>query len=149
MTPPDPLSSIGFLLTLAGLIGSFFYLQLSQWLRDLLALERKAELNRPGATEAQLQALVECKAEFRGLSAWHTHVVNLAVIAFVVFVLALGLGIIAEAPPGPVYRTITLAYDVFLGLFLVLGLGLLALGALTVQRVDACLYPKPRPPKAG
>jgi len=33
------------MLTLASLIGSFFYLQLSQWLRDVVALRQKTELN--------------------------------------------------------------------------------------------------------
>jgi len=37
----DALSVIGFFLTLVGLLGSFFYIHLGEWLREVIALETK------------------------------------------------------------------------------------------------------------
>ena len=61
--PTNPLSTVGLMLTLASLIGSFFYLQLSQWLRDVVALRQKTELNVLQGDEGQQRAIVECKVE--------------------------------------------------------------------------------------
>jgi hypothetical protein len=48
LTSPDVTATIGFMLTLVGLIGTFFYVQLSNWLREILELNSKYELNRVG-----------------------------------------------------------------------------------------------------
>ena len=40
----NPLTTVGLMLTLASLVGSFFNIQLSQWLRDLLALAQKGKI---------------------------------------------------------------------------------------------------------
>ena len=44
--PTNPLSVVGLMLTLSSLLGSFFYLQLSQWVRDILAVKSKSDLNK-------------------------------------------------------------------------------------------------------
>src|SRR5690348_5233297 len=97
----NPLTIVGVMLTLASLVGSFFYIHLSQSLRDLLALRRKTELNKLASDEYQTKAIVECQVEYTKHAACHTYIVNLAVIAFVVFVLVDGLAMIQHAKTDP------------------------------------------------
>jgi hypothetical protein len=59
------------MLALASLLGSFFYIQLSQWLRDILALSEKIDLNKQQGDSDQKKAIVECRVEMRRLSSWH------------------------------------------------------------------------------
>ena len=139
MTPVNPLSLISPLLTLAGLVGSFFYIQLSQWLRDLLALRQKTELNRFAGDEGQKRAILECRIEYSRLATWHTYVVNLSVIGFVLFVLVIGLLMIRPAADDPVYVYLAAALWVFLILFVGLASGLLWLGYRKAREVGAIL----------
>jgi len=148
VTPTNPLSTVGLMLTLASLIGSFFYLQLSQWLRDVVALRQKTELNVLQGDEGQQRAIVECKVEYRKLTSWHSYVVNAVVIAFVIFVLLIGLDMIRLAKSDPLYRHVHLAFTVFLAIFVVLSFGLMALGAANARAVKNMLYPPPPPPAA-
>ncbi|MGK9231700.1 hypothetical protein KXS07_08730 [Inquilinus limosus] len=139
MTPVNPLSLLSPLLTLAGLVGSFFYIQLSQWLRDLLALRQKIELNRFAGDEAQKRAIVECRIEYRRLATWHTTAVNLSVIGFVLFVLVLGLLMIREAASDPMHGYMATALWVFLVLFVGLASGLLWLGRRKAKEIGEIL----------
>jgi amino acid transporter len=139
MTPSNPLSTVSLVLTLASLLGSFFYLQLSQWLRDVLALRQKAELNKLQGTEPEKRAIVECRVEFQRLSTWHSYAVNLIVIAFVLFMLILGLDMIRGAKADQLYWHIHLAMVVFLVLFSVLAAGLLSIGSWNAWKVSKLL----------
>jgi amino acid transporter len=139
MTPTNPLSIVGLMLTLASLLGSFFYLQLSQWLRDVLALRQKTELNHASGDENQKKAIVECRVEYRRLSTWHTYAVNFVVIGFVIFVLMLSLKMIAAANTDPLYSYVHLAIVVFFVVFLILSIGLMILGYLNARSVAALL----------
>ncbi|MEZ5853028.1 MAG: hypothetical protein R3D68_20530 [Hyphomicrobiaceae bacterium] len=139
MAPANPLSVVGLMLTLASLLGSFFYLQLSQWLRDLLALRQKVELNQLQGDDNQRKAIVECRVEFRRLFNWHTYAVNIVVVGFVLFVLGLGLSMIKIARTDPLYSYVQLGMLVFGGIFIVLAGGLLILGATNARWIDSVL----------
>lgn len=108
---------VGLMLSLAGLVGSFFNIQLSQLLRDLMALEQKVELNRRHANESQQKAIIECRVEFRKLSNRDSYVINLAVLAFVIFVLCNGLMMAATASADPLYPHVWAALWAFLIFF--------------------------------
>jgi hypothetical protein len=131
----NPLTTVGLMLTLASLVGSFFYIQLSQWLRDVLALGQKVELNKRQGDEAQKRAIVECRVEYRRLANWYTYVVNLVVIAFVVFVVVIGLAMIGYAAGDPMEPYIRIALFVFLIMFIVLACGLLLVGFLNAKAI--------------
>jgi amino acid transporter len=128
MTPANPLTIVGLLLTLASLLGSFFYLQLSQWLRDVMALRQKIELNSAQGDEPQKRAIVECRVELRRLSTWHSYIINLVVIGFVSFIMVLGIQMVNAAKTDPLYAPVHQAMTVFFAIFLLLSLGLLLLG---------------------
>ncbi len=128
MAPMNPLSMVGLMLTLAGLVGSFFYIQLSTWLRDVQALSTKIELWTLGQTDDREKAIRECKIEQARLASWHTLVVNVAVIWFVWFILQVGFQMIDMAKTDPLYRLTRHAFEVFQVLFMVLSIGLFAVG---------------------
>jgi uncharacterized membrane protein len=138
----NPLSTVGLMLTLAGLVGSFFNIQLSQWLRDLLALAQKAQLNKAGANEAQQRAIVECRIELERLFNTETYVVNGVVILFVIFVLCDGLAMIRAAQTDPLYPNVRLALWVFLGLFVGLSVWLSVRGTVIARRAAELLKRK-------
>jgi hypothetical protein len=140
----NPLTTVGLMLTLAGLVGTFFNIQLSQWLRDLLALAQKAQLNRAGGNTDQQKAIVECRIELRKLVNKETYTVNGLVIAFVVFVLGDGLCMIASARSDPLYPNVQLALWVFLVLFVFLSLWLLYRGRAIAASVNEMLNPQPK-----
>ena len=147
MSPLNPLTMVSLMLTLAGLLGSFFYIQLSQWLRDLMALEKKSDLNRFAGSEAEKRALLECRVEYRKLVSRPTAVVNLSVIGFVLFVLVDALLMIRSAAADPLYPNIAVALWVFLCLFIALSVGLLWSGRRTAAAIRAIL--DKATPKAG
>src|SRR5262245_25167611 len=93
----SPLPTVGLMLTLAGLVGSFFNIQLSQWLRDLVALEQKVTLNKAQANDSQQKAIVESGIELRKLDNIQSYIINGLVLVFIVFVLVNGLFMIRRS----------------------------------------------------
>jgi hypothetical protein len=131
----NPLTTVSLMLTLAGLVGSFFNIQLSQWLRDLVALEQKVRLNKAEGTDPQRRAIVECRIESHKLTDLSTTIVNLLVLAFVIFVLVDGLAMIGTAESDPLYGYVSLALWVFLAFFVGMSTWLLVSGWRTALRV--------------
>lgn len=74
----NPLGTVGLVLTLAGLVGSFFNIQLSQWLRDVVGLNEKITQNN---------AIVECEIEYARTHTPHVYIVNILVLLFVALLL--------------------------------------------------------------
>jgi hypothetical protein len=138
----NPLSTVGLMLTLAGLVGSFFNIQLSQWLRDLFALEQKVILNKAQGTESQQKAIVESKIELRKLVNTPSYILNGLVLAFVVFVLVNGLLMIRASSADPLYSHVNTALWVFLIFFFVVSSWLNYNGWRTANRIRAVLAPK-------
>ncbi len=91
LSTSDVLSVIGFFLTLIGLIGSFFYIHLSDWYREVLALETKWALNKAGDEDAQKAARRECRYEAGKTAGWTTLLTSLVVTVFILLVFTLSL----------------------------------------------------------
>lgn len=94
----DALSVIGFFLTLVGLLGSFFYIHLSDWLREVLALEIKWRINAVGDEADQRAARRECRYEVEQSANWTTLLTSLVVTAFVIFIFFLALSLWRAQP---------------------------------------------------
>lgn len=94
----DALSVIGFFLTLVGLLGSFFYIHLSDWLREVLALEIKWRINSVGDEPDQRAARRECRYEVEQAANWTTLLTSLVVSIFVVFIFVLALNLWRAQP---------------------------------------------------
>jgi hypothetical protein len=133
---------VGLMLSLAGLVGSFFNIQLSQWLRDLLALEQKADLNKFQNDEPSKKAIVECKIELAKLNSPHSYFVNLLVLLFVVFVLVNGLFMISTAAADPLYVHVNVALWVFLAFFVFVSAWLTCSGARAASRAKSAIERK-------
>lgn len=133
----NSLTMVSLMLTLASLIGTFFYVQLSAWARDVLAVKQKAELNKQQGTPDRIKAIIECRIEHAKLFNLPTYLVNFFVIAFVVYVLVNALLLVGRAPAGDAELVPYVATPlwVFLGLFIVLSSILLGLG--TKAALDA------------
>ncbi len=97
----DLTATIGFMLTLVGLIGTFFYVHLSNWLRELLELKSKYDLNSVGNTEARKEGILECKYQLRRLLN-HIPLLIAAVISFfIVEVVIIAKNLISAVQPLP------------------------------------------------
>lgn len=94
-------ATIGFFLTLVGLVGTFFYVHLSNWLRELLELKAKYDLNKVGETESRKEGRLECKFQLKRLL---NHIPLLIATVLSLFIVALwctARGLIAAATPQP------------------------------------------------
>lgn len=143
MTPANPIATVGLMLTLAGLVGSFFNLQLSQWLRDLIALEQKAQVNQRQGTPEQAKAIVECRIEVEKLARSETYIINGLVLFFVVFVLVNGLAMARLAYTDPLYPYVATALVFFLVFFVGLSAWLFLRGAAMAKTIRGYLAAKP------
>lgn len=101
LTPSDVTAAIGFMLTLVGLIGTFFYVHLSNWLREILELRSKCELNSVGDTEPRKQGRLECRFQLHRLLNHVTLLVSLVISFFILFVLYMARKLIEAAQPEP------------------------------------------------
>ena len=135
----NPLGTVSLMLTLAGLVGSFFNIQLSQWLRDLMALERKVFLNKAHGNEAQQKAIVECRIEHRKLAASESYAIHAAVLAFVLFVLVNGLVMLQAAKDDPLFGNVQFVLLAFLLFFAAMAGWLLWRGRVTDQAIRTIL----------
>lgn len=82
---PQDIAAIGTFLTLTSLLGTFFYVHLTTWLRDMLALKAKYEFNTGGNTGAEEQAMRECRYALKGLFNILPGLVCFAISIFIIF----------------------------------------------------------------
>jgi hypothetical protein len=129
LSASDITAAIGFMLTLVGLIGTFFYVHLSNWLREILELKSKYGLNSVGNSEARKEGILECKYQLRRLFN-HIPVLVAAVISFfIVEVVIIAKNLIAAVqPPPPVVPYYESAAKYFLVIYFGLTLYLLVHG---------------------
>lgn len=83
------LSTQGLLLTLISLLGTFFYVHLSDWRKDLMKLKAKWEQNRYYQTDEEKAALLEVRYELPGLSNYVTPLVTAVITVFILLVAGL------------------------------------------------------------
>lgn len=132
----DALSIIGFFLTLVGLLGSFFYIHLSDWYREVLALEVKWEIYRVGDLPEEKQARKECRYEIIKIGNWTVLSTSIVVTIFILFMAILS-GIIWVTEPN---KTGVWNYIGIAGLaFLVIYLGMTTLFLVSGYRKTSAL----------
>jgi hypothetical protein len=128
----DALQVIGFFLTLVRLLGSFFYIHLSDWLRDVMALETKWRFNKDAADG--WEAKLECRYEIEQVANWTTLITSLFVSAFVVFVFYLRVQLWLTQPDKDVaWAYVAWAGCSFLAIYVVMTGYLLARGYLKAR----------------
>jgi hypothetical protein len=134
-TATDALSVIGFFLTLVGLLGSFFYIHLSDWLREVIALETKWRINAIGDEADQRAARRECRYEAEQVASWTTLLTSLVVTAFVLFIFVLAVNLWRTQPEkSDAWNYIGLAGIGFLAVYLGMTIYLLGRGYIKARR---------------
>ncbi len=133
----EALSISGFLLTLAGFIGSFFAIHISEWLRDILAIATKAERYKHNTSQEETRALYDIEYEVERLKNNVIYIVSFVVIFFMsVCVLAI-LYLVFSAWDGSVgAQVVLIATSIFGAAFLVLYLFILNWGRSAISRVS-------------
>jgi len=133
-------------LTLVGLLGTFYAVQLANWYRELLALQYKWKLNKDGE-EAEVQPVRrECRYALRGLYNQVIFWVTLVLTAFLVFVCVLSAILVID-----LYQKEQLARFLIwvLGAFLAIYLGLTAYFLFVGYRIGRSLDREINPPALG
>jgi len=130
------IATIGTFLTLTSLLGTFFYIQLTTWLRDLITLNSKYELNAGGTTADENKALLECKYTLRGLYTELPLISSFAITIFIAVVAILAFGVLSGyLTTDPLAVRIAIAFGVFLAIYLLLVSYLLVRGYVIGARL--------------
>lgn len=125
----ETVSTIGFFLTLTGLLGTFFYVHLSNWFRDILELECKYEENAKGEDERRRQGRIECKFQLRKLFNHVTWLISLIITTFLGLMACLAWQVIPHSPDrNPLFGYYETAFKWFFATYLLLTLYFLISG---------------------
>ena len=134
------IAAIGTFLTLVGLLGTFFYVHLTTWLRDLLALRAKFDVNDGGNTPSEEQAIRECRYSLKGLYNYLPALIAVAISAFIAFVAWNAFDILGPVrATDPLAEKLTEALIVFLAIYAALVIYLLIHGYAVGARLRAKL----------
>jgi hypothetical protein len=146
---PDALTTIGFFLTLAGLLGTFFYIHLGEWYRQVQALTVKWQLNRLGEEDHQKAARRECRYEAAQIAGWTTLATWAAITVFIALISVLSVLLWAQNPDRSLAWTfIAVAGMAFLTIYLLMSGYFLVRGyaeARKVLREATVAVPLPKP----
>lgn len=83
------LSVQGLFLTLVSLLGTFFYIHLGNWRRDLIKLKAKWEQNKFNQTDEERSAVLEVRYELPGLANYVVPLVSAVVTGFILLIAVL------------------------------------------------------------
>jgi hypothetical protein len=128
MTNSTILTTIGLYLTLIGLLTSFFYIHLSNWLRDLFRLKAKWEINQHKTDPQQITAIRECRFELKGLYNHLPVLISIVISAFVTMVYYSARVLLLTVSQDPVSQQLAIILYIFFGIFIILTLYLLIHG---------------------
>jgi predicted PurR-regulated permease PerM len=137
------LNVLGLFLTLFGLLGSLFAIHLSNWFRELLALDQKFEQNKNRDNDEEKKAVRECRYKLRELYNHVTATVSAILTVFLMFVFWRGEKLItSQATPDPVVSDLALVASAFFIVYLFLTLFFLTRGYWVGYRLNKALNPQ-------
>lgn len=112
-------STISILLSLASLLGSFFYIQLSNWLRDLITLKAKFDYAEKGQEQDDLKARYEVRYALSGLYNRLPFGMWAVITTFIAVVSACALmSLLPAFCRDPLAARLTVSFGVFLLIYL-------------------------------
>lgn len=136
-------SAIGFFLTLTSLLGTYFYVHLSTWLRDILELNSKWDENADGDEEFRKRARIECKFQLKKLLNHIPILVSIIISAFIFGVFSFAVEMVESIPTRPlVIAYYSKAFNLFLSIYSTLTLYFLAHGYFLAFRMKKAMVPK-------
>ena len=140
MLSSQELGTLGFFLSLVSLLGSFFYVQLSNWLRDLIAAEARYDANAVGNGDEEKKARRELKYGIKGFYNPVPLITSGAVTAFITLVSGIIFTIISPALcKDYLARNLALALAGFLLIYVGLTGYLLTRGYAIGRKIDGGL----------
>ena len=111
-------STISILLSLSSLLGSFFYIQLSNWLRELITLKAKYDFAENGQEPDDLKARYEVRYALRGLNNSLPLAMWIAITAFIAVVSVCALfSLVPAFCKDPLAARLTIAFSAFLAIY--------------------------------
>lgn len=121
ITSSELTSTIGFFLTLTSLLGTFFYVHLSNWFREKLELKSKYDENSVGDDERRKQARIECRFQLKRLLNHVPPLVSVVITVFILAMLYIAFEMVSSMPSRPaIFNYYVPAFLCFLGTYLAL-----------------------------
>ena len=117
MSTTEAQTAINFFLTLISIIGTFFYVQLSNWYREMLEVEEKFKLNKHGDEREDKRARLECRFQLNRLYNHVPALVSALVTLFLIVIGVLALSLAAQVQASP---SILIYYWIAGGVFYVI-----------------------------
>ena len=96
----NTMTIIGFLFTLISLLGSFFYIQISNWYRDVLELNKKYQFNKSKANDEMRAAIIECKYEYRKIFNFVPLLTTLTISGFLAYISNISFNLLSNLEQG-------------------------------------------------
>lgn len=135
ITSSELTSTIGFFLTLTSLLGTFFYVHLSNWFREILELKSKYDENSVG-DERRKQARIECRFQLKRLLNHVPLLVSVVITVFILVMLYLVFEMVSSMPSRPaIINYYVPAFLCFLGTYIVLTTYFLVYGYTVALRL--------------
>lgn len=145
----DALSVIGYFLTLVSLLGSFFYIHLSEWYRDILALATKWDINKFGDDPDQKAGRRECRYEIVKVSNWSILGTSYVVTAFLMLITILSVIMwVEERQRSDAWLYIGIAGLAFVLIYLGMTIGILIKGYKKATQLREAIESKVILPKS-
>jgi len=142
LTPSEFTTTVGFFLTLISLLGTYFYVHLSNWFREILELKSRYEFHKYGEDEYHARARIECRFQLERLFNHVPAMVSLIITSFILAMLYLAWRMVGSASPRPPVLDYYLpAFAAFLATYLILTLYFLIHGYLIAFDLHKKLKP--------
>jgi len=133
-------ATIGFFLTLTSLLGTYFYVHLSTWFRELLELNSKWEENSVGMEEFRKRARTECRFQLKRQLNHVPILISGILTAFIISMIVISSNLIASVTPRPaILNYYTTAFVIFFITYIVLTLYFLIHGYIIAFKLRSAI----------
>lgn len=136
----DAFTVVGLLLTLVGLLATFFAVQISQWLMSLIEIEARWRAHTGNNSEASQDARRECRARLGGAYNPVVIVVTLPIAFFVAVTIYQSFKLLEPLGEGGAKHALLVALSTFSIAYFLLTLLLVGGGYLKGMRIKKMIY---------
>ena len=131
------LTVVSLFLTLGGLLGSYFYIHLGNWYRDVLTLETKWHASREQVSDEQKQGAYECRYEIERVRMQNVLPTTIAIVVCNIALTVLTVFLIrSQTTAAPEWNYVSVAGITFLVIFFSMTLRFLIQGRCRVCNLD-------------
>lgn len=136
MNTSEVTTGVGFMVSLVGLLSTFFYVHLSNWFRDVLDLHAKHKRHAADSTRQAEELARTCRNEIEKIYNHVPFVVWICISLFLTYVTILAIQMTDEVKPySRVFDYYGRAVWGFMGLYFILSLYFLIRGYLICRQI--------------